>query len=456
MAKYITIIIVLSIAIYANSVTGAFVSDDIPSIVKNPDIGELSSAKDLVDLSKAVIYKIGALNPVPYHVFNIILHALNSVLVFFFLSLFFKAQTSFWGALLFAAHPVHTEAVSWISGMPYLLLTLFLLISFLLYVDKGKEGKIRVSRSLLSLVFYILALFSHWYAAPYPAMVALYDITYGKWRKNWRLWLPFILVTLIFILARTSDISQRVSSLQADMGSAGMGNPLFNMAFSLANHAALVIWPAKLTLYHEPLKVSQQALAAQIIGLVFVFSLLPLLFRKAKPVFFGLGIFFVFLSSTYSPVPVAWLVAERYLYFASIGFFVLVGFLIRENKGREGVKVAIFLILLIGAYSARTIYRNEDWRSRAALWRATVRISPESPRAHNNMGDIYSIEGDLEKAAASFRRATELKPNYAEAYFNLASTCEKLGRRHEAELYYKKAIAFKPELKELIREDKGK
>jgi len=115
MRKYILIIIFVSIAVYANSLNGEFISDDVTGIIENPLINNPLGVWHLQHITNALIYKFFKLNPAPYHAFSILIHVINGVLVFFFLLLFFDKLPSFFGALIFAVHPIHTEAVSWIS-----------------------------------------------------------------------------------------------------------------------------------------------------------------------------------------------------------------------------------------------------------------------------------------------------------------------------------------------------
>jgi len=118
--KYIFIVLALGSLIYANTLKNEFVSDDIPAIVNNPDISRLSFNGNLVTFSNSLDYRIGRLDPFIYHLTNLGLHLANSILVFLFLRLFFSPSACFWTALIFVVHPVHAEAVTWISGRPYL------------------------------------------------------------------------------------------------------------------------------------------------------------------------------------------------------------------------------------------------------------------------------------------------------------------------------------------------
>ena len=98
------------------------------------------------------------------------------------------------------------------------------------------------------------------------------------------------------------------------------------------------------------------------------------------------------------------------------------------------------MIIVISLLSYRTIIRNNDWKTRASLWRSTVEVSPLSAKAHNNMGDIYGREGNLEMSAKSFKRATEINPKYSDAYHNLAMVLYRMNRLDEAQDYYKKYL----------------
>jgi tetratricopeptide (TPR) repeat protein len=191
-----------------------------------------------------------------------------------------------------------------------------------------------------------------------------------------------------------------------------------------------------------------------ILGVLALFFLLaPLLFKKAKALFLAAGIFILFLAPTYSPVPFSWLFAERYVYFPAISLSIILAYLYdkyaQKCPNRRHYALVVFL-LIIAAYAARTIARNEDWQNPGRLWRQTVRVSGFSSRAHNNMGDTYAQEGNTAGAIQEFKRAIELRPGYADAYHNLANTYEVQGSTEEAIKYYLQAIDFNPGLFESL------
>lgn len=449
MLKYIFIIIALSCVIYLNTLNNAFVSDDIPAIVNNPDIAHIFHNRNSPAFLNSLNYLIAKLNPVPYHLANIILHSLNSILVFFFLLLFFRQGPAFWGSLIFATHPIHTEAVTWISGRPYSLLTFFVLSSFLLYVSATAQSKLKMGKLFSSLVMFVFVLSLSPAALFFPVILVLYDFCFRKdWKKNWKLWLIFFIPAVLSILFIRAAIKYRVVTVAQDTGSAALTNPIFNMAYSIFSHLSLLIWPKNLTLYHEPYIISRLGIGLETFFLVLIILSLPLIFKKARVVFFAVCFFVLFLAPTYSPVTISWLVAERYLYLPSVAFSIFAAFLISKYSRTIKSKrlINIILIFLVALYSLRTIIRNFDWRSHASIWRVTVKTSPLSPRAHNNMGDVYSQEGNLEKAAQEFMKAIELKPNYADAQHNLAYTYQKMGKIEEATINYKRALNINPSL----------
>ncbi len=443
---------------YANSLQGAFVSDDIPGIVKNTNLSRpwiylFQPSLMLVSLN----YILAGLNPVPYHLTNVLLHIVNSILAFIFLRLFFKTESAFLGACLFAVHPIHAEAVSWISGRPYLVLGLFIFISFLLY-NRAVQAKERFSLRFyfLSLAVFLYHLInSYAFYLLFVLFLVLCDIVLARAQRTWKLWIPFFLIAAARVLLARAELSNRLHFVVKEMGlnQAEWTNPIFNMVYSLYSHFSLLLVPAKLTLYHEPAVITLMKLKI-LLGCLFLLAGASwFIYKKAKEIFLALGIFVLFLAPTYSPVPFSWLFAERYVYFPAISLCIILGFLYEKYAqkcpNRKHYALVVFL-LIVAAYAARTVARNEDWQSPGRLWRQTIAASDLSPRAHNNMGDAYAQEGNIDGAIKEFKRAVALKPDYADGYHNLANTYEAQGSSEEAIKCYLRAIESNPELFESL------
>jgi len=156
----------------------------------------------------------------------------------------------------------------------------------------------------------------------------------------------------------------------------------------------------------------------------------------------------VSLAPVLTPFGVSWWLAERYVYLGTIGIFAVVAMGLEKLISHKKLRLLgiTMLGLIIISLSARTIVRNRDWKSQDTLWLASAKTSPSSPQNHNNLGDLYSRHGDFEKAVDEFKKATELKPNYADAYHNLANTYQQMGKSDEALENYQEAIKINPNL----------
>jgi protein O-mannosyl-transferase len=445
----------LCFLVYANSLFNAFVYDDYPGILENTSI--LRPEKNLFNpqgLLLGLNHFFSGENPFTYHLSNLIIHSLNSILVFVFLQFFFKIEPSFLGAAIFAVHPIHTEAVTWITGGGYLLMALYVLVTYILYrraTDPLQSNKkVNFSQYLFCLgLFFYLIIGNFTFYALAPILIILSDITFAKWRKTWKLWLPFLVIILIRMIFLRGMITERLESTAQEMAASGIvwSNPLPRMVASLFVHFWLMIWPAKLTLYHEPLNTPPVLIGTGLIALVAVVYLLPRIFRKTKELFFALGLFVMFLAPTYSPVVMTSLIGERYIYIPSIALSIAFGFFYQKyvlyNADVRKKSLIVFALLLF-VLSIRTILRNTDWKDSSVLWRKTLETAPQNPWSHNNMGYVYQQEGNSEEAIREYERAIELKPNMLSSYNNLGSIYYSLGKNEEAIAVYKRLLEINP------------
>ena len=449
--KYIIYFILAGLCFlaYANSVNNGFVSDDVETILENPYISRLSDSWFRPqELLNSLSYRIAKFNVVPYHIFSIILHFLNTVLVFFFLNLFFKRGPSFLGACLFAVHPIHTEAVTWISGRPYLISTLFILATYLLYYRKTRKTYL-LSLALFS--YFINRNFSFY--AFFPLLIILSDILFNRWRKEWKLWLPFLLIVAFRLILARQEIQQRIMIVTLETGkNNNWQNLFFSFTYSIFSHFWLLLWPARLTLYHDPVSFYPSAMWLGFMALCILSCFLPYMFRKAKSIFLGMGIFVLFLAPTYSPFPVANAVAERYIYLPSILLSILAAFFYegyaeKPQAGRQRWITALF-IFIVAMYGLRTVIRNRDWKDAKTLWQATLKTSPYSSGAHNNAGVSYLKEKNINRAIEEFNLGIKLNPRNPESYNNLGVAYKAIGKTEEAMSLYKRAIALKSDYAE--------
>lgn len=442
--------------VYANSLNNAFVFDDISGILKNPKIYQpFNLWHEPASLLNSLCYSIGKYSPPAFHLINIILHALNTILVFLFLRLFFKENSSFIAACLFALHPIHTEAVTWISGKSYIILSLFILAPLLLYykatTTNDTKGALKISSYIFSLLIFSYFIINHYgFYFTFPLLLVLLDLTLKSWKKNWRFWLPFFVIDILKLLSGKGVILNRISTVASITGAelTQTTNPLINLVISVFSHLWLLIFPAKLTVYHDPIEFSRIAFYLCAVILILFLLSTPIIIKKARLAFFAITLFILSFAPVYSPFPVASLVAERYLYFPSIILCIFFAFLFEKYTGAGGKnkKTMAFsvLFILICIYSARTIIRNKDWKTQNSFWLSAIKDSPNSPGALNGVGLIYQKEGKIEEAIDSFRKAVLIRPKYANAYNNLGNLFVEIEKNDEAVELFKKAIEVNP------------
>lgn len=192
-----------------------------------------------------------------------------------------------------------------------------------------------------------------------------------------------------------------------------------------------LFYPKVLSIYHEGKYISPVEYSFMIVVTLAVISGIIYFLKKDRRVS-GLLLMILFsILPSFSPVIIAWLAAERYLYIPSIFSSVLIALFLmwvegKINKNSKNEKSELkknfgtysFLIILV-LYSIRTVARNVDLRNSKNLWIATKKTAPYSYRVYNNMGDVLANEGDLDGALENFKRSVALKPDYADAVHNI-------------------------------------
>lgn len=447
------ILVLLCILVYANSIKGAFITDDITSIVENPNISRpLRFWSDPQQVLNSLAYSISGLNPWAYHLISIILHSINTLLVFSFLRLFFQVEASFFVACLFAVHPVHAEAVTWISGRPYLFLTAGSLLIYFLYqhalvlITAGKKSGI-FRYILATLIFTYLVIKGPLFFALLPALLMLSDTLFSNWRKRWKWWIPFLVIVIVRLIVVKVQIQYRMGSLALEtQGQPVYNNPFLYFIYSVFSHLWLLFWPQRLTIYHEPVIFQPFLIKRWMLCLLPILLALVWAFRKDKRIFFSLSMFIILLAPTYSPVPIASVVAERYIYFPAAIFSMALAYLYEKYipKDRKAKRYAVMaLTIILSLYAVRTIARNEDYHSQQRFSRMTLEASPNSPRAHNSLGLVYLNEANLKRAIGEFQEAIRINPLSFEAYSNLSLAYCKTGELDPALFFAGKAMELK-------------
>lgn len=457
--KYLLTILILTVAVYINSMWGDFVSDDYATILHNPEIatkwagGEAASDNPfeiipIIHHLTAVLF--GATSPVPFHIFSLFVYLLNIIVGFVLIYLLLGKTVAILASLLFALHPIHVEAVSWISGKPYSFTGLFQIGAYIsLFYVLNKRQKYWWYLTICLLLSFLSARVHSTAFLFVGPLIVYYMSTSNNKIIDKKLFVNFLVILfgilpiVFFIL--WPNIKMRVGDV--NFGYKGDGgifyDPFFQYPTSVAKYLQLLWLPIDLTLYH-----TMYTFPVWLNWLIFssYLGLLVISFFKDKDMFFCLAFIFLATAPTMAPVKVSWLVAERYIFLGSLGWCGFLAILITRYMKWLGKFSYVLIFLIIGLFAIKIIYRNLDWQTNHNLWVATVQTSPNSHNAWNNIGDDYDKLGQYENAIKGFSQSTVWKTNYADAYHNRANIYFKIGRFDLARDSYMTALSFNPSL----------
>ena len=409
-----------ALAVYANSLWNGFAYDDIWIIGSNervhqlrnqgliwltpywPSFGsQLGLYRPFAIFAFAVEWAISGGQPWFFHLVNVLLHASVSVLVFLLIEHLFTRRAALAGAVVFAVHPLHTEAVANVVGQNELWAAVGVLLACLIYVrraETGLSGKQRVAILLL----FTVALLAKESAVVLPGLLVLLDFVQqrvpldraGVRRYVLRvapLLASFVLVLAGYLLLRHSVLGNLSGT------DAAPGLPYLREEFRVFN--ALRAWPEFVRLLFFPFDLSVDygpavVLPAEsftpmvLLGLALLIAVI--LLTLATPWAPRAGLVAGWFLITILPVsnlffPIGVLVAERTLYMPSIAVCFLAGFAwesIAQQARLQTRRLAYALAAItVVAFGTRTVMRNPDWDSLLAVWRGLHRDHPESYRA---------------------------------------------------------------------------
>jgi len=483
-------------AAYAMSWNGPFVFDDNSSIPENPTIqrllpisrvlsppggGETVSGRPVLNLSFALNYAVGQLAPRSYHIVNELIHLLAALTLFGIVRRTLKPDAlglALAVALLWALHPLQTEAVTYTVQRAESLMGLFYLLTLYFFtryaggarcpqraghsgcsgqnaVGPSAPRRSRSTYACLSVVVCGLGMGTKEVMVSAPLMVLLYDVTFqsGTWREAWRrhgrlhaaLFSTWLL--LIYLVISSHDRG----------GTAGFGAWIppryywITQGPAVLSYLKLAVWPHPLVFDYGFDRYWIHHMALGGLAAIPVFTLLgaslwlQLRGRQYRWVGF-LGLFFFAILAPTSVMPgTRQTMAEHRLYLALAPLLVLlvVGAwrLCRERKAIG----LIALALVSGGFTVLTVQRNRDYQSAVALWASSVRALPGNPYGHSSYGTVLFTEGRTAEAAEQFRQAVEIYPQYAQALADWGTALIVLKRPAEGIVELKAAVRTSPD-----------
>jgi len=448
---------------YFNSLGNPFIWDDEALVAKNtlirsPQNLGLSFIKDLYfgvasgsnfyrplqTVSYIFDYHFWHLDPFGYHLTNILLQIAVSFLVFLLaINLTINFPISLTCALFFAASPIHTESVTYISGRTEMLMGFFVIISLIFFIQsQKKETKRQTLLYLLSIASFILALFSKEAAVVYPFIICGYIFYFLHDRLKEKYYfirniIPFAAVAIIYSALRLSLFN--FPTLRAP----SLTNVAWFIRLSVLpkivfTYLKLLVLPVGLHMSRElarPISIFGILTATSFLGLIIFISLRYLKYcPKNKIVSFMLFWSIVFFIPQSGIFPINAFVAEHFIYLSSISFFLLLAYILRRFLREKLFIITVGLFCIF--YILLTVGRNFEWRNPLVFYRNIIRYSPDSFQAHNNLGLQYEYLGRFNEAKIEYVKALNIKPDLVEAKANLANLYFKLKLYKEARRQY--------------------
>jgi protein O-mannosyl-transferase len=479
-ALQIILIAIAAVVPYLNALSADFTFDDVDLIRDNVAI-QIRPAAELL----TYVYHPGGLyrpltmltyaanarvdrGPFGYHLVNVLLHALASLAVFFLVRRLVESPSvASVTALLFAVHPIHTEAVTGVVGRAELLAALGVLATLLAFLRARDSAGIRrrlwSAASLLAFAAAMLAKESaftalgliavlHWWrerraaAAPHGHALA----------QHLAVLAPYAVVAAAYLGLRLAV----VGSLGVPEDIAVVDNPLAHADPATRVRTALIVLWQYMSLLTVPAQLSAD----------YSFNQIPLAFGWDDPRFLATAACFLALALTAAAAvprlpalavaalltaiplaltanvffPIGTIKGERLLYLPSLGWCFLLACLAAAAVRSHARATALALVALITFFGARTWMRNADWRDDTTLFAATVASSPDSAKANYNSAVVLQRAEELDEAMLYYRRALEILPDYASAAFGIGNIYRLKGVDAGALHWYEQALRLDP------------
>lgn len=375
-------------------------------------------------------YALWKLKPFGYHLTNTIFHLLNILLIYFFISHIFKnSDIGFLTSLIFAVHPINTEAVTYISGRADLL-GAFLFLAALLCYAKFKDRD-KNFLFFLSVLFFALSLLAKESVLIFPLVLILYDALILNQtlvnKKSLISYAPYFFIIALYILFRLFYLGLPLT-IPAHIPFKSF---LLTTPKILILYVGLLFFPISLHMERiEPVvnSILDPQAVIPLITLLCVIWLLKILYDRSKLLFFCAGFFSVTLLPLLNILTLNAPMAEHWLYLPSIGVYSAVAFGLErildlkkpmiQKRFSAKVSVVIFICFL-SFFSIRTVLRNIEWGKPLEFYVNMLKDSPDSAKGHLNLGSLYISSKNFRLARQEFQKAVILNPLHPVCYYGL-------------------------------------
>lgn len=471
-----------TLLVYSNAFNGQFVFDDEFLIIKNTFIQNWPSWKTLLTSSSTmgsggvdsfyrplqtlfyfILHSFWGPAPQAFHTLNIGLHALNSCLFFILAVNLGWSRSVAWGAsLLWLAHPLHTEAITYMSATADPLHVFFILLGLLSF-----SWTFSPVGTAIGGLFFILALMSKESAIIFPAL-ALLILWQSPLKKQATTYLktgPFWIIAGAYLVARKTFLNFDNTFefyKEPNIYTEHFTYRLYTFFATIPEYLKLLLAPSELHFdRHFPVftnPISNPVWIGGLIGLGLILIALGSLKKYGRSLQFGI-LWFIICHSPHTGVviPVNSLFLEHWMYLPSLGLFLGVSasawnilLYIQQNFRISKKILAPFLLgitLILFISEARLTYeQNKIWDTPISFYSNTIRYNPlGSARIYNNLAMAYDDEGRISEAIMTYRQAIQLQDTYPQTHHNLGRSLARQNQFEEAIKELETALQMNPD-----------
>jgi tetratricopeptide (TPR) repeat protein len=480
--------------VYVNSLSNLFAYDDVHIVENNEALHELATIPDAMmepywpndhgrglGLWRPVTtglfglqWVAGGGSPVVFHAVNVVAHVASTLLVLALLVELMSLAAASVGALVFAVHPVHVEAVANIVGFAEIISTVALLAALLVHVRGGPSTG--WGRALAIGALYLIGFGAKESGVTLPGLLLLVDAVRrplgfaelpAYLRDRWRVYLVMLLVAVGLLVVRYGVLGSLASAF-APLGAELLEEipRIWTLGQVWLHYVRLWVFPLDLSADYSPnvIRVATSWGLENTIGVVLALLVLcatlvawrrPDMVRgrdTAKAAAFGVVWFLIAISPTSNTIFLSGvLLAERTFYLPSVGLAAATGWLVvRLARERPRVVPAILVLTVLGS-SVRTWTRNETWYDSSRALTVLVRDYPQSGRSQWILGDQFLLAGRPSEAFQSYRAAISLLGASYSVLTEIAQRMIEYGYNDGAERLLPFAIEERPEFSSAYR-----
>jgi len=486
---YWSALLVLLVALLASatSLGNGFTYDDIPVVVENPMVRELHSLvayltdsywgpsrgnalyRPFTVIAYALQSAMGGGDPLPFHIVNVALYLATALAVLLLMRELLGDGAALLAALVWAAHPVHVEAVANIVGQSEMLAGIPMILAATFYLRDRKAGELRPGTVAAIAVSFGIALLSKEHGIVLPALLLLAELVFARglfaplgWARprTWLLARTMTLMVIVYVVVRLAILG----GFAGDAPHPALeGMPTVErwwvMLGLVPEFVRLFLWPAKLYADYSPHLVPlltapdpRHLLGAGLLLLVAI--ALVAAWRRDRVSAFAI----LWIGLTLGPISniliaTGVLIAERTLFLPSVGLALLAGRVAMHLAPRVATAPAAWVrtaipatvALLLVAATARSADRQLVWEDNATLFATTVVDAPTNFRAHHALGELFGAAGSWKRAEEQLLIADSLFPGYDLLELSIARVRHFDDRCPEALALYTTVLSRRPD-----------